>query len=66
MATDSAVPPIARVTTAATHPKGTLAATLLGSSLALIARNPYILPVLAHSGSSTDKHARGRPLSGDQ
>jgi len=36
MATDSAVPPIARVTTAATHPNGTLAATILGSSLAFI------------------------------
>ena len=36
MAKNSAVPPVARVTTAARHPKGTLAATILGSSLAFI------------------------------
>ena len=58
MATDSAVPPIARVTTAATHPKGTLAATILGSSLAFIDGSvvnvalPAIERDLASSGAS--------------
>ena len=58
MAKDSAVPPIARVTTAATHPKGTLAATILGSSLAFIDGSvvnvalPAIERDLASSGAS--------------
>ena len=58
MATDSAVPPIARVTTAATHPNGTLAATILGSSLAFIDGSvinvalPAIERDLASSGAS--------------
>jgi len=59
MATDSAIPPIARVTTAATHPKGTLAATILGSSLAFIDGSvvnvalPAIEHDLASSGASS-------------
>ena len=58
MATDSAVPPIARVTTAATNPKGTLAATILGSSLAFIDGSvvnvalPAVERDLASSGAS--------------
>jgi hypothetical protein len=36
VAKNSAVPSAARVTTAASHPRGTLASTILGSSLAFI------------------------------
>ena len=58
MTKNSAVPPIARATTAARHPKGTLAATILGSSLAFIDGSvvnvalPAVERDLASSGAS--------------